>query len=147
METTERAVSYFSQGYSCSQSVLLAFAEELGLDLSEAARLASGFGGGMGRLALTCGAVTGGFMVLGMRYGSASPDDKAAKENVYALVRRFSAQFAARNGSIACSGLLDCDISTPEGMETARERSLFKTRCPALVRDSAAILSEMLPSN
>jgi C_GCAxxG_C_C family probable redox protein len=144
MDTIENAVQYFTQGYSCSQSILLAYAAQLGIDEDEAARVAAGFGGGMGRLGLTCGAVTGGIMALGLRYGSGSAEDKAAKEAVYTLVRRFSARFASVNGSTDCSVLLDCDISTPQGMESARDQNLFKTRCPELVRGSAAILAELM---
>jgi hypothetical protein len=78
-----------------------------------------------------------------MQYGSFDPQDTAAKEKVYALVSQLSARFAAQNGSISCSALLGCDISTSEGLETARQQNLFKTRCPAYVRDAAAILTAM----
>jgi C_GCAxxG_C_C family probable redox protein len=144
MEPCILAEDFFARGYSCSQSVMLAFAEQLGIDPAIAARLAAGFGGGIGRQGLTCGAVTGAVLALGMQYGSDDPEDKAAKENVYALVSRFSAKFAARNGSISCSGLLGCDISTSEGMAVAREHNMFKTRCPVYVGDAALILTEIL---
>src|SRR5512137_2490461 len=101
MTRIEEAVALFKQGSSCSQAVVAAFAPSLGLDRDTALRLASGFGGGMGRLAETCGAVTGAFMVLGLKYGAATTD-KQAKETIYALVRDFAQRFKAVHGSILC---------------------------------------------
>ncbi len=97
----------------------------------------------MGRMAGTCGAVTAALMVLGLRYGGTSPD-RDAKEAAYARIREFAARFKARNGSLVCRDLLGCDISTPEGHDSAKERNLFATACPKFVRDAAAILEEML---
>jgi C_GCAxxG_C_C family probable redox protein len=141
MNKTERSTNFFSQGYACSQAVLLAFAEELGLSPELAARVAAGFGGGMGRAGKTCGVVTGGIMVIGLRHSGAP--DAEAKASVYADVRRFMAAFAARHGTTDCIGLLECDISTPEGHELARSQGLYKSRCPLFVRDAAEILGEL----
>ena len=85
------AHSRFSEGYSCSQSVLAAFAPELGLDADAALRVSAAFGGGMGRTGGTCGAVTGALMALGLKYG-ATVADPVAKERTYALTREFIAQ-------------------------------------------------------
>lgn len=106
-------------------------------------KIASGFGGGMGRMAETCGTVTGAMMVLGLRFGAALPD-RAAKELVYAKVWKFADRFKTRNGSLLCRDLLACDISTPEGYEAAKEKQLVSTTCPKFVRDAAEILEEML---
>ena len=62
----EKAKENFMAGYNCAQSVFLAFCDETGLDRETAARLASSFGGGMGRLREVCGAVSGMFMAAGM---------------------------------------------------------------------------------
>ena len=114
----ETAVSRFAEGFNCSQAVFSAYAE--GLETETALKIASGFGGGMGRMAETCGAVTGAMMVLGLRFGAASPD-REAKELIYARIREFADRFKARNGSLDCRDLLGCDISTPEGLRDRQE--------------------------
>ncbi len=143
MDHSELAGAFFKQGYNCSQSVLLAFAETYGLSLEQAAQVAAGFGGGMGRLGHTCGAVSGGLMALGLARGIVIPGDKAAKEETYALARRFQARFAERFGALDCKDLLGVDISTPEGQAQARTEGRY-TGCAVFVQGAAAILSEML---
>jgi len=140
---TETAVSLFREGYSCSQAVLAAFARDTGLERHVALRVASGFGGGMGRMAQTCGAVSGAVMVLGLQYGPVSAQDCAGKERTYAQVREFVRRFQARHGTVVCRELLGCDISTPEGFQRAREDQLIRTRCPRFVRNAVAILEEL----
>ena len=145
MSHVERAVRRFAEGFNCSQAVFSAYAEQLGLDEETAMKIAAGFGGGMGRLGRTCGAVTGAFMVLGLRYGRGSPD-AAAKDRIYARIQEFADRFNARNGSLTCKGLLGLDISTPEGHEAARKKQLFTTTCPRFVRDAAEVLEEIMQS-
>jgi C_GCAxxG_C_C family probable redox protein len=143
MDQIEIAVSRFARGFSCSQAVLSAYAGQFGLDDQTALKIAAGFGGGMGLMAETCGAVTGAFMVLGLRYGGTSPD-REAKEVTFAQIGEFVDRFKARHGSLKCRDLLGCDIGTPEGYRLAREKNLFGTTCPKFVRDAVAILEEML---
>ena len=144
MNRADTAEALFRQGYSCSQAVLAAFSEELGLDRESALKVAAGFGGGMGRMAETCGAVTGAVMVLGLRHGSTRADDKAAKEKTYERVREFVARFKALYGAVACRELLGCDISTPLGSQQARDQQLTTTLCPQFVRGAAEILEKLL---
>ena len=87
MNRKDRAVDLFKQGFSCSQAVAAVFAEDNGLPVATAFRIAQGFGGGMARLAETCGAVTGAFMIIGLKHGRTRPEDEAAKERTYALVQ------------------------------------------------------------
>jgi C_GCAxxG_C_C family probable redox protein len=143
MNCIETAVSRFAEGFNCSQAVFSAFAESLGIEETDALRIAAGFGGGMGRMAEICGAVTGALMVLGMKYGGTTPD-REAKERVYQQVREFAARFRARHGSLVCRDLLGCDISTAAGHQSAREQNLFTSRCPPFVRGAAEILEELL---
>lgn len=140
----EQAVSCFNEGLSCSQAVLASYASDFGLERNMALKVAAGFGGGMGRMAQTCGAVTGACMVIGLKYGATSAQDRLAKEKTYQLVRLFNERFTARNPSVICKELLGCDISTPAGLDAAKERDLFSTLCPKLVRDAAEILEELL---
>jgi C_GCAxxG_C_C family probable redox protein len=141
MSGVETAVRLFDGGYSCSQAVFTAFADQLGVRPETAARIAAGFGGGMGRLGETCGAVTGALMVLGARYGGT---DIVAKEETYEMVRVFMDRFNARHGITVCRDLLHCDISTPEGRAEAHEKDLHGSICSNLVRDAAEILEAML---
>ena len=142
MSRIETALSRYAQGFNCSQAVLSAYARQFGLDDETAAKIALGFGGGMGRMADTCGAVTGAFMVLGLKFGQGLPD-REAKERIYARIKDFAERFNERNGSLVCRNLLDCDISTPEGQRRAREMELFTKTCPKFVRDVCEILEEM----
>jgi C_GCAxxG_C_C family probable redox protein len=138
---TEIALSRHSKGFNCSQAVFSAYAE--GVDEATALKIASGFGGGMGRMAGTCGVVTGAFMALGTKFGGTTPD-REAKEFMYARIKDFASRFEARNGSLMCRTLLGCDVSTPEGFQHAQEAKLFSTTCSKLVRDACEILEDML---
>lgn len=140
----EEALSIFNSGLNCAQAVLASFADELGLDKEKALMIGSGFGAGMGRMALTCGAVTGALMVLGLKYGYTSGENRQAKDRSCGLIKDFILEFSKQNGSIVCRDLLGCDVSTPEGLVFAQEKGLFHTLCPEYVRSSAAILEEML---
>ena len=128
---------------NCAQSVLTAYCPELGLDLSQALKVAIGFGGGMGRTGNTCGAVTGAYMVLGLRQDVTPENTTQIKTRAYQLVKDFNRKFIEKNGSIMCRDLLGCDLSTAEGQAYAKEKGLTKTVCPCLVGDSIEILEEM----
>jgi C_GCAxxG_C_C family probable redox protein len=144
MSHRDSATACFKSGFNCSQAVLSAFAAELGLDREAGLRVAAAFGGGMGRMGGTCGAVTGALMALGLKYGQTVPEDKEAKERTYALAREFVARFQARHGSTICRELLGYDVSTPEGMQAVREKGLHDSVCVGLVGDSAEIVEQML---
>ncbi|KKM98953.1 hypothetical protein LCGC14_1152710 [marine sediment metagenome] len=144
MSRVEQAVSYFKDGFNCSQSIFSCFSVEYGLSRDNALKLATGFGGGMGRLGKTCGAVTGALMVIGLKYGKVSIEDDTAAGKTYRLVQKVIKKFTEINGSITCNDLLDCDISTLEGLNSANEKNLFTTLCPNFVRTSAEILEKIL---
>jgi C_GCAxxG_C_C family probable redox protein len=139
----EQAVSLYKQGYNCSQAILAAYAEPSDLGRKTALKIACGFGGGM-RMAETCGAVTGAFMVIGLKYGATDAEDKNAKEKTYELVREFAEKFNSRNSSVICKELLGCDISTREGAKIAKENNLSASLCPKMIRDAAEIIEEMM---
>ena len=141
---SEQAVRKFRKGFNCSQAVLFVYAEEFGLCRETALKIACGFGGGMGRMALTCGAVTGAFIVIGLKYGNIEANEKEIKEKTYGLVREFARRFEERNGSSICRELLGCDISEPEGLRSAKENGLFTSVCPGMVREAVEILEEMM---
>ena len=147
MEPLEQAQMLFKEGYSCSQSILMAFAPLFDLDRETAARLTASFGGGVARRGETCGAVNGALMVLGLKFGHTSALDLDSKEKTYRAVQEFISQFQMRNGSTSCNQLLDLDISTPDGLQTANDSQLFSTRCPGFVEDAVEILYQLLASN
>jgi len=144
MNRVERVVSCFKEGFSCSQAMLSTYGPQLGLNHELALKVSGAFGGGMARIGETCGAVTGAFMVIGLKYGKTKVEDEQTKEKTYSLVREFVDRFKFRNGSIVCRELLGCDISTPEGRDLAKEKNLFATLCPKFVQDAAEIIEQIL---
>ena len=136
----------FMQGYNCSQSVIAAWAEEIGLDRETALRLSSGFGGGMGRLREVCGSVSGAFMVLSYKYGYCDPKDSKAKADLYKLIQDFAARFKQENrfDSIVCRDMLGLSgASAPTPAERTAE--YYKKRpCRELIELSAGLLGEFI---
>jgi C_GCAxxG_C_C family probable redox protein len=144
MNRPERADQLHRQGANCAQSVACAFAEDLGADRALTVRMATGFGGGMGRTGATCGALTGAFMALGLAFGMKELGDQEAKERTYALVAEASRRFRERTGALACRDLLGVDLGTPEGLQAARDRNLFATQCAGYVKTAAESVEQML---
>jgi len=141
---THKAVGCFKEGFSCSQALLATYSEDLGLDRTTALKLAQAFGGGMAHLGETCGAVTGAFMLIGLKYGRVRVDDLQAKERTYALMQSFAKKFKAAHGSIRCPGLIGVDLGTEEGMKLAKEKNLFQTLCEKYVQHAAELIEDIL---
>ena len=123
--------------------MLSTYGARFGLDREMAFKVAGVFGSGMGR-GDTCGAVTGAFMVIGLKHGKTKGSDDLSQERADELARQFAERFIARNSSIVCRELLGCDISTSEGLKAAKKEKHFKKRCPKFVQDAAEILEELL---
>jgi C_GCAxxG_C_C family probable redox protein len=105
-DAIEKAQAFFDEGYACSQSILLTFADQFDLDDKTAKLIASTFGGGMGRLRQKCGAVTGGFMVLGLKYGNENPTDLNTKFSAYKKVRELNHQIEEIYSTSNCGEIL-----------------------------------------
>jgi C_GCAxxG_C_C family probable redox protein len=144
VSNSKTAKDNFTQGLNCSQAVLSQYADQYDLDIATACKLATGFGGGMGRQGNTCGVLTGAYMVLGLEYGSTTSSEKKNKELTYEKVRLLTHQFEQKQGSCNCRDLLECDISTSEGQQQAREQGLHKTKCPKFVENVVEILDDLL---
>ncbi|MBQ9038234.1 MAG: C_GCAxxG_C_C family protein [Clostridia bacterium] len=141
----ELARELFMQGYNCAQAVVCAFCDVTGLEIDAAARMASSFGGGLGRLREVCGTVSGAALVLGIVRGYADPEDYAAKKAHYALVQDFARRFREANGNIVCRELLKGIGATEGGAPEARTVAYYNKRpCPNLAYCAAEILDEML---
>jgi C_GCAxxG_C_C family probable redox protein len=141
---SDSAIQCFSNGFNCAQAVFSTYCEELGLDKETALKISCAFGGGMGHIGEVCGAVTGAFLAIGLKYGKYKADDVAAKEKTYALVQEFTKRFKAEFGSVKCKDLLKYDISDAEEMKKAAEEGLFKSACPMLVKRATEIVEEIL---
>ena len=145
----DAAYTWFLKGYNCSQSVVAAFAPQLGLTEEMALRLSAGFGAGIGRMREVCGAFCGVVTVLSMVY--ADPTDPKDKSRMYALVQQAAEQYRARNGgSIICRELLAKAGAAPAGGTAAEERTAeyYKKRpCPELCRICADLCAEFIAAH
>jgi len=144
MSRIEKALASFEDDFNCAQSIFGTYASYYGLDRDIALKISTGFGGGMGRSGRTCGAVTGAYMVIGLKNGLGLSKDKEAKEKTYQLINQFSNLFQEKNGSMICKEILGCDINTPEGMDYFSQNELFEKKCFQCVKSAAEILEEIL---
>ena len=140
---TEQALTYFYDGYNCSQAVFMAYSDLYDMDKELAAKISSSFGGGMGRLREVCGAVTGMFMVLGLHYPATDVKDKAAKTNNYAAVQRTAAEFKLEMGSFICADLLNIKRAPENSTPSERNVKYHALRpCDRCVAMAAEILGK-----
>ncbi len=146
MTKSDEALALFGDGFNCAQAVLAAFAKDFGLDKTTALRLGGGFGGGMGRQGLICGAVTGAMMVIGLKFGKVTPEDNAARDRAYNAVTDFSNRFKAQYGSLFCRDLIGCDISTPEGRKYIHSRNIVDKTCPPIVQSVVTMTEQIINS-
>jgi C_GCAxxG_C_C family probable redox protein len=144
MSRVEKAISYFMGDYNCAQTVLGSYCSDYGLDQDLALKIASGFGGGMGRFGRTCGAISGALMVIGLKYGMGANDPLEFKEKTYQIVREFSNRFQEIHGSVICKELLECDINTPEGKDYYERNEFFEKKCLQYVKSAVKILEDLL---
>jgi C_GCAxxG_C_C family probable redox protein len=147
MNKADLAAQYHEQGYGCAQAVLASYAGDFDLDKRLALRLATGFGSGMGRMCEVCGALTGAFMVIGMKFGKDSTDGTrygSQTEMTYRLVADVAAKFKQMNGSIYCHDLIGHDLMDPLERAKVVELGLFKTTCRKCILDAVKILEETL---
>jgi C_GCAxxG_C_C family probable redox protein len=144
MNNVERAVDLFANGLNCSQAMLTVFGEPYGLDAKMAEKLGRPLGGGMGRLALTCGAITGAVLILGLAKGH--QEEAEARKVSYSSVRELFRRFEVLHGTTACKSLLGADMSTAEGLKKIQDQQLVSKVCPVFVKDAANILESLLAS-
>lgn len=139
----ERAEQLFREGYNCCQAVVGAFADEIGLDMQTAMRLASSFGGGVGRLREVCGTVSGIAIVAGLLYGPGDVTAPAAKGAHYKLIQKLAGKFKEQNGSIVCRELLEGVTVTTGATPEERTTKYYEKRpCAEYVKFAAQILDD-----
>lgn len=141
----EQAEAFFKEGYNCSQSVVLAFSDEIGIEKKKLLRMVSSFGGGMGRLREVCGAVSGMFFAAGALYGYDDPKDMQAKKEHYARIQQLAARFQEETGSIVCRELLGLEGKDKNPVPSERTQEYYKKRpCPQMVRLAADIMEDYI---
>lgn len=141
----ERAVAFFKEGYNCSQSVVLAYADLFGLEHNFAAVVSAAFGGGMGRLREVCGAVSGMMMIAGLKYPLCDPADRESKATLYAVEQELAGIFSEMNGSIVCRELLGLNHKKDEPVPAERNAAYYQKRpCAEYVGVAARIIGERL---
>ena len=139
MDHALQAAQLFLEGYNCAQAITVAFSDVTGLDKDFSARMASSFGGGMGRMREVCGAVSGMLMVAGILYGYDENSHESAKKEHYALVQSLAGQFKEEVGSIICREILKNPPSDPN--PTPRTEEFYRQRpCTRMVMVAARIL-------
>ena len=144
----ERAVENFMEGYGCCQSVVAAFADLYGLDDTLAKKIAAGFGGGVGRMRMMCGAVSGIVMLVGLDCGQTEGSDREGKSACYKVVQDLLAKSKEENGSMICAeilGLKGYEKANSSYVASARTAEYYKTRpCAAKVESAARIFANYL---
>jgi len=144
---TDLAEQYHNNGYGCGQAVLAPFASDFGLSEDLALRISTGFGSGMGRMCEVCGALTGAFMVIGLKYGKVKTDGTQYGSNTeitYQKVSELAKKFEAKHGSIYCRELIGHDLSNNEERAEVVRQGLFKTTCGMCIKDAVELLEETL---
>jgi len=148
MTKIEQAVSKFQEGYNCAQSVFYSFCDDLGFEKNNALKIACGFGAGMGRKQEVCGAVSGGIMVLGARYGKVEKEDRSAQEVTYKKIRELMDKFAQKHGTYICRQLLNgCELTATEGQKSFKENDMLNRVCIPCVQSVVSILEEIMDEN
>ena len=146
MNHAQKAFDLFKTGYNCAQAVAVSFCDLTGLTEKQAARMASSFGGGMGRMREVCGAVSGMFMVLGILYGYDDPKDDATKKVLYTHVQALAEEFKRDAGSIICRDILKNPPSDPN--PSPRTAEYYNLRpCERMVYNAAALLDDFIAAN
>ena len=147
----QRAVELFMQGYGCCQSVVCAFADLYGLDEEMALRISAGFGGGVGRMRMMCGACSALVILAGLEKGQTRGEDREGKMACYQLVRELLETFRQRNGSINCAELLQMQgvkAETNTAQPDERNAEYYRVRpCARKVESAARVFAEKTPSN
>ena len=146
MDHGMKAAELFLGGYNCAQSVVVAFCDLTGLEPYFAAKMASSFGGGMGRMREVCGAVSGMLMVAGLLYGYETPGDDVSKKAHYVRVQQLAGTFREQIGSIVCREILKNPPSDPTPSPRTAEY-YAKRPCARMVLLAGQILDEYIKEN
>ncbi|MDE6140326.1 MAG: C-GCAxxG-C-C family protein [Alistipes sp.] len=147
-ERVEAARANFLSGYNCAQSVVMAYADIVGIDITMAAKISASFGGGMGRMREVCGTVSGMSILAGFLSPAVDPSNMAERKANYALVQDFAGKFRAENGSVVCRELLALDGTQSSSQPSERTPEYYRRRpCADYVASAARIVGEYIMNN
>ena len=137
----EDAVKMFKDGYTCSQSVFVTYADLFEIDKETALKLSMPFGAGFGKLREVCGVVSGMTMLAGLKTGTADVSDREGKMKNYHMVQDMAAEFEKKNGTIICRELLQIEKGEDLPEPAVRTEEYYKSRpCARLVGEAAEIV-------
>ena len=140
--TKEMIASSFINGVDCSQIIMGEWADRLGMSKEDALKVASTFGAGLG-IGETCGAIIGGMLVLGMKYGNTGANQQEVKDKLVAKRAEFLEKFKKAHNHCTCRDLRGYDFSKPEDVPKIFESGILFEACPCFVRTALDILDEM----
>jgi C_GCAxxG_C_C family probable redox protein len=146
MNKPEIASEYMRKGFNCAQSIIKAYANEVGMNQEDAVRMTSALGGGVGRNGHICGAVSAAALIIGMKFGTTDPANFPAKEKAYNKTNELLEKFSAENKSVLCKELIGYDMKNPEELKKAREEGVFTKQCPLYVLSAGRILESIINS-
>lgn len=143
-ETVRLAAAYAEQGFLCSESVLLALCKSQNVKSDLVPQIATGFGAGIGRSGEVCGALAGGVMGLGLRFGRSIVDDTQDERRPYWFALELLIQFKSHFGHVRCRELLGLDLSCAEDIRKYREQGLWDTRCREFIVTTTGLAHDLL---
>ena len=143
MDRSGIAKELFMGEFNCAQSVVITFAKDFGYSKELAAKISSGFGGGMGKTQGACGAVTGSVMVLGMMAGERANNYDELKNQSYSKAKEFINRFESEFESTKCKSLINCDLNTREGEDYFKEKNIKSDICSVCVARAVQLIEEI----
>ena len=143
MDRSEIARELFMGEFNCAQSVVITFAKDFGYSKELAAKIAAGFGGGMGKTQGPCGAVTGSIMVLGLMAGERANNYEDLRVQAYSKSKEFIKKFETEFETVNCKELINCDLNTKEGEDLFKEKEIKKNICAKCVERAVKIIEEI----
>jgi C_GCAxxG_C_C family probable redox protein len=146
-ETMKNAKTLAEEEFLCSEAVLLALSKTLGVENNIIPRIATGFGGGIGRHGEICGALSGAIMGLGLHFGRDHPSETAEGKSPYDYSHTMVNRFIARFRHIRCKDILGVDISSEEGVKQYRQDKLWESKCRDIIQIAAGLAYDVLDAN
>ncbi len=143
MERYESATEQFLDGYRCSQAVLEAYAEEFDLNPEFVRKLTLGLAGGSG-VGGECGAISGGYLVISLKYGFTHTGDPENMKILMDKNKEFIKKFKSIHGEIDCPKLIGLDVFSKEGSKKFNGENIKEKICIKFVEDTIKILEKIL---
>ncbi|MGF1585649.1 MAG: C-GCAxxG-C-C family protein [Bacteroidales bacterium] len=143
----DKAIALFNDSFNCSQSVISVYADYIGVDKNLVLNISCGFGGGMGSLQRTCGAVTAAYMVFGLLNSSECHDNQVKKAKTYMMIQSFYDSFTKIHGTTDCIDLIKCDLKTEKGQTYFKNENLKKSVCEGCIRESVKLINKTISEN